>query len=107
MANVISSNVEVVVLGTQGRSPPSEEEAEFFDHAIAKLIETGAANYLREVRRTYSSCQCGKHTPPIFIRGSLPNPIKIVYLETMDDKHGIRAWRKRWFLKAMAAGRKH
>jgi hypothetical protein len=106
MANAISDSVEILVLGTLGRSPLSEEEAEFFDHAIARLIETGAADYLREARRTYSTCQCGRHTPPNFIRGSLPNPIKAVYLETMDDKRGTRPRGKRWFSKAIAAGRK-
>lgn len=109
MRNAIPNSVEVLVLGTrtQGRSPLSEKEAEFFNHAVARLIETGAANYLREVRRTHSSCQCGRHTPPKFVRGSLPNPIKAVYLESMDDKDGTKARHKRWFSKANAAGWKH
>lgn len=90
MRNAIPNSAEVLVLGTRTheRSPLSAKEAEFFDHVIARLIETGAANYLREVRRTYSSCRCGRHTPPQFIRGSLPNPFKAVYLEAMDDRDG-------------------
>jgi len=108
MQNAIPNSTEVLVLGTQGRSPLSEEAAEFFDHAIAMLIENGAANYLAEKRRTFSSCQCGRHTPPRFVRGSLPNPIKAVYLESMDEKDRDRKpRRKRWFSKAIAAGRKH
>jgi hypothetical protein len=100
MANAISDSVEILVLGTLGRSPLSEEEAEFFDHAIARLIEIGAANYLREARRTYSTCQCGRHTPPNFIRGSLPNPIKAVYLSrlwmtSVAPDHGANAGSRR------------
>jgi hypothetical protein len=107
MSSAISNSVEVLVLGTQGRSPLSEEEAEFFDRAIAMLIENGAANYLAEKRRTFNPCRCGRHTPPGHVRGSLPNPIKAVYLESMDDTDRPPARRRRWFSKAIAAGRKH
>lgn len=109
MSSAIPNSVEVLVLGTQGRSPLSEKEAEFFDRAIAILIENRAANYLAERRRTFNPCQCGRHTPPGFVRGSLPNPIKAVYLRSMDEKdhHRTPARRKRWFSKAIAAGRKH
>ena len=104
METALANSVEVLVLGTQQRAPLSETEAEFFDHAIAMLIENGAANYLAERRRT---CQCGQHPPPKFVRGSLPNPIKAVYLESMDDTDRPPARRKRWFSKAIAAGRKY
>lgn len=104
MRNALPDSTEVLVLGSQSSSPLSEEEAEFFDHAIAALIEFGAANYLRERWRT---CSCGRHPPPEFIRRSLPNPIKAVYLEAMDQTDRHRGRRRRWFSKAIAAGRKH
>ena len=104
MSSAVPNSVEVLVLGTQRRAPLSEKEAEFFDRAIAMLIENGAANYLAERRRT---CRCGRHQPPKFVRGSLPNPIKAVYLESMDDVDRPPARRKRWFSKSIAAGRKH
>lgn len=104
METALANSVEVLVPGTQQRAPLSEAEAEFFDHAIAMLIENGAANYLAERRRT---CQCGQHPPTKFVRGSLPNPIKAVYLESMDDMDRPPAWRKRWFSRAIAAGRKY
>ncbi|GAB7333963.1 hypothetical protein MBLNU13_g06069t1 [Cladosporium sp. NU13] len=104
MSNAIPNSVEVLVLGTQGRSPLSEDEADFFDRAMAMLIENGVANCLAERRRTY---RCGKHPPSKFSRGSLPNPIKAVYLVSMDDVDRPPARRKRWFSKAIAAGRKH
>jgi hypothetical protein len=107
MRSAIPSSVEVLVLGTQGRSPLSEEEAEFFDRAIAMMIENGAANYLAEKRRTFNACRCGRHTPPGHVRGSLPNPIKAVYLESIDDVDRPPARRKRWFTKSIAVGRKH
>lgn len=106
LTKALSNSAEVLVLGTQRRSPLSEDEAVFFDHAIAMLIENRTANYLAGKRKTFSSCQCGRHTPPGFIRGSLPNPIKAVYLESMDDKDR-KPRRKRWFSKAIATGRKH
>ncbi|KAM0708880.1 hypothetical protein Q7P35_002916 [Cladosporium inversicolor] len=104
MRNALPDSTEVLVLGSQSSSPLSEEEAEFFDHAIAALIEFGAANYLRERWRT---CSCGRHPPPKFVRGSLPNPIKAVHLESMDVTDRVRGRRKRWFSKTFAAGRKH
>lgn len=91
----LPENMEVLVLGRCQRSQMYEGDAEFWDQAITQMIESG---------RGEGCCgKRGKHAP------FYPN-LKAIYIGSVDElPHPERRKRprKRWFSRAIAAGRKY
>lgn len=95
MNDAFHERMEVLVIGTQSRSYPCEGDADFFDRALATMIEYG-----RNDDRGGEQGDSAKT-----FTQSFPN-LKAIYLG-LDEVHLQQPRRKRWFSRTIAAGRKH
>lgn len=104
-------SMEVLVLGTMTDTRMSEDDAEFYDHAITTMIET-----MHEPEETEKDDEELDKNSDISSKGferRFPN-LKAVYLGALEDGDPPRyvnvppppIRQKRWFSNAIAAGRK-
>ena len=103
MESAFPNSTEVLVLGACDHSWLIEGDADLFDQAITTMIEYGRVTEREdgEDEPTGSPVE-----PAATFKGRFPN-LKAIYLDSLDDTSAIIDPRhRRWFSKAIAAGRK-
>jgi hypothetical protein len=103
MESAFPNSTEVLVLGAWDRFYLREGDADLFDQAITTMIEYGRVTKRddEEDRPADSSAE-----PATTFEGCYPN-LKAIYVDSLEDTRNIsQARHRRWFSKAIAAGRK-